>query len=488
MKHPRFLLLTALPVALISNSCGASGQKEDPFKGSVSVTPGRYEAKAAGETFEVTVKADMNWEATPSEDWVTASPSSGNASDTGQTVQVTVGTNVGCAREAQLTFGLKKFPSSDVLTISQEAADGIRSLSISEFLKLPDSDTRWYRLTAAILSFSKPKTGVMYVTDGTGQLLVYRMAPSKDGSYNDFPKLGLAPGDIVTFVAHRASYSSSGNVIIEAKDSYCESHRDGRPAGAISLSASQRWLELPATGDGTDGTFFITHPNADGSRNYSVYYDTENRLARWACYPYVKGEGGTGRNGDPYSFDPLLDSGSQPDLEKSFRNRKFGDEEYVRGHLVPSNDRSGRANYEVFFSTVIMPQSTKLNSGVWSRLETKAHDVWSVKCDTLYIVTGTYAGDSDRFVSDNSGEDRKCLVPQGIYKAFLARLSDGSYHALGAYFENKANAAKNFTRDLSMSIDELEKKVKADLFANLPDDVEAKVEAEDPSKVDWWWN
>lgn len=491
MKHSHFLLLTALAVALISGcNGGGSEQKEDPIKASISVAPSSLDAPADGKTFEVNVKANMFWKATCSDSWVSVSPSSGNANDSGQIVTITVSQNTGEARQAKVTFGFTMDTTTAELTVSQQksAVGDIQTVKISEFNSVPDSDEKWYRVTAEIMSISKPQYGDMYVTDESGQLYVYGMAPKKDGANTDFSKIGLKAGDTVTFVAHKTTYSTSGSKIIETKGAYYESHKEGKPLGSSSLAAAQKWIELPETKDADDGFVFITHAREKGGRNYSVYYDTKNRVAKWTCYPYVKGDGGTGRNGDPYSYDPLLKDEFQPDLTKSYKENTFGDEQYIRGHMVPSNDRSGRANYDVFLSTNIMPQSYELNGGVWSKLEQKAHNTWSKSCDTLYVVTGTFAGASDKFVNDNSGANKKALVPEGIYKAFLARLANGSYLGLGAYFDNKANSAKEFTKDLSMSIDDLEAKIGVDLFVNLPDDVEAQVEAVKPSTVDWWWN
>ena len=489
MDKKHFLLLTGLAVALFFGCKGSSEPGEDPVKASISVAPATIDSPAEGKTFEVNVKANMPWRASCSNSWVSVSPSSGNANGSGQIVSVTVNQNISDVRQATVTFGFALDPTTAVLTVTQQKpdADAVPTLTIAEFKNQPDSDERWYRLTAEIMSISKPQYGDMYVSDGTGQLYVYGFAPTKGGSNNDFSKLGLKPGDTVTFVAHKITYSGSSK-IVETKGAYYESHEPGSPLGSCSSSASQRWTELPATNDSDDGCLFITHPMEKGGRNYSVYYDTVNRVAKWTCYPYVKGDGGTGRNGDPYSYDPLLKEEYQPDLTKGYKNNVFGDEQYVRGHMVPSNDRSGRANYDVFFSTNIMPQSSALNAGVWNKLEIKAHNTWAKNCDTLYVVTGTYAGSSDKFVKDNSTQSRESLVPEGIYKAFLARLANGSYMGLGVYFDNKANNADDFTRDLSISIDELEAKVGEDFFVNLPDEVEAQVESAKPSNSEWWWN
>ena len=489
MDKKHFLLLTGLAVALFFGCKGSSDPGEDPVKASISVAPSTIDVPAEGGTFEVNVKSNMPWRASCSNSWVNVNPSSGNANGSGQMVTVTVNQNINDPRQAKVVFGFALDPATAELTVSQQmpAADAIPTLKISEFKNQPDSEEKWYRVTAEIMSISKPQYGDMYVCDETGQLYVYGFAPTKGGSNNDFSKLGLKPGDTVTFVAHKITYGGSSK-IVETKGAYYESHKAGNPPGMSSSAASQKWVELPATKDADDGCVFIAHPREKGGRNYSVYYDKANRVARWTCYPYVKGDGGTGRNGDPYSYDPLLKEEFQPDLTKSYKNNVFGDEQYVRGHMVPSNDRSGRENYDLFFSTNIMPQSSALNAGVWNKLELKAHNTWAKNCDTLYVVTGTYAGKSDKFVTDNSTESREFLVPEGIYKAFLARLANGSYMGLGAYFDNKANPAEEFTKDLAISIDELEAKVGVDFFVNLPDDVEAQVEAAKPSASDWWWN
>ena len=64
---------------------------------------------------------------------------------------------------------------------------------------------------------------------------------------------------------------------------------------------------------------------------------------------------------------------------------------------------------------------------------------------------------------------------------------DKKYTALGIYYDNKSSNDTNF-KGLSMSIDELEKKVGVDFFVNLPDDVEKAVEAAKPADESWWWN
>ena len=45
--------------------------------------------------------------------------------------------------------------------------------------------------------------------------------------------------------------------------------------------------------------------------------------------------------------------------------------------------------------------------------------------------------------------------------------------------------------DITDTVDDLEKKTGIDFFVNLPavvgEEMAAKIESEDPSKVSWWW-
>ena len=53
---------------------------------------------------------------------------------------------------------------------------------------------------------------------------------------------------------------------------------------------------------------------------------------------------------------------------------------------------------------------------------------------------------------------------------------------------NETNNATSITKDMVMSIDDLETKVGVNFFVNLPEDIQAKVEAQSPSEEAWWWN
>ena len=73
-------------------------------------------------------------------------------------------------------------------------------------------------------------------------------------------------------------------------------------------------------------------------------------------------------------------------------------------------------------------------------------------------------------------------MPGYFFVAMLA-VKNGTYHALGLWFEHKANSDTKL-RTYAVTIDQLEQLTGIDFFCNLPDDTENTVE----SKLDlnWW--
>lgn len=482
MKFAQIIALVAI-VGLTSCSKPDSGILSEA--GTISVTPASQSVAAAGESFSVEIKSNKGWQSETSSSWVSVSPSRGSGNTT---VKVTVNPNVAEERDATVTFRLLLEDKSASLKINQAtgiSADGIRTLTIAQFIGKPDSETEWYRLTGEIVSISSYTYGDFYMKDDTGFIYVYGLAPEKGGKNEDFQKIGLKPSDVVTIVATRYTYGE----VNETKFAYYEKHTSGKSyPGFVAKSAKAGWLELPETTDSEDGNLFVHHKHETGLRNYSAYFSTGDRVSRWTCYPYVYRQGGDGRNGDPYAFDPLVDPQYQACLTKSYQDNTFKDipgEKFIRGHMVPSNDRSGRANYDVFLATNIMPQSEKINGSTWSDLELKIHTNWAAQSDTLYVVTGTILDDSTHKVKDVEGKE--ITVPTGIYKSVLALTKQGEYKGLAVFFENKGQSSATFTKSMAMSIDELEKIIGVDLYVNLPDEEEKAVEAADPQADNWWW-
>ena len=200
---------------------------------------------------------------------------------------------------------------------------------------------------------------------------------------------------------------------------------------------------------------------------------------------------GSENTSSAFPLDPLLSDKQQPLLNASYLDGNGGG--YDRGHQLPQADRKDmRVNIETFFSTNMTPQLNSLNSNGWAVLERKVRS-WAENdaTDTLYVVTGCVTKGSELYSLDRS--NKKVKVPVGYYKALLRLSKDSStgfsgYTGLGVWMDHKTNSATSITKDMVVSIDELEKKVGEDFFVNLPEDIQTKVEAQSPSEEAWWWN
>lgn len=257
------------------------------------------------------------------------------------------------------------------------------------------------------------------------------------------------------------------------------------------------WMELPAV---PSGTAFYTHPMTVGSvktRNYSFIWDEKNLVAPWVAYPLCKSFIGSGSRSDEWALDPLLPESKQPVLYRGFKEGNAG--WYARGHQIPSADRLNRpANVMTFYGTNMTPQiQNGFNGDIWATLEGKVRS-WANSSDTLYVVTGCVIdykdGETVKYALDNNG--KKVTVPTAYYKVVLRYMKNSTYgysgySACAVWLDHKVFSTKTVDSRYSMSVDELEKKLGIDFFVNLPskigEEAAAKVEAEDPAKISWWW-
>lgn len=264
------------------------------------------------------------------------------------------------------------------------------------------------------------------------------------------------------------------------------------------------WLELPSVPAGTD---FFTHSMTIGSvktRNYSFIWDYDNLVAPWVAYPLSRWNVGTGSRSDAWGLDPLLDEDKQPVLH--FRGYSVGNSgRYDRGHQLPSADRPNikgadpqkNPNAMTFYGTNMTPQLNGFNGGIWANLEGKVRS-WANESDTLYVVTGCVIdykdGETVKYAVDNYG--KKVTVPTAYYKVVLRYMKRSTfgysgYSACAVWLDHKVYSTKTIDSSYSMSVDDLEKRLNIDFFVNLPakvgEETTARIEAEEPKDVAWWW-
>ena len=273
---------------------------------------------------------------------------------------------------------------------------------------------------------------------------------------------------------------------------------DPTPSGG-NLSPKTGWMELPAIPEGMDA---FTHSMTVGSvstRNYSFLWDYSNLVAPWVAYPLCKWNIGNNiKRTNAWGLDPLLPEGKQPVLYRGFSKGNNG--WYARGHQIPSADRltSYESNSMTFYGTNMTPQiQDGFNGDIWATLEGKVRS-WANSSDTLYVVTGCVIdykdGETVKYALDNNG--KKVTVPTAYYKVVLRYMKNSTvgysgYSACAVWLDHKVYSTKNIDSKYSMSVKDLEKRLNIDFFVNLPavvgEEMAAKIESEDPSKVSWWW-
>ena len=273
---------------------------------------------------------------------------------------------------------------------------------------------------------------------------------------------------------------------------------DPTPSGG-NLSPKTGWMELPAIPEGMDA---FTHSMTVGSvstRNYSFLWDYDNLVAPWVAYPLCEWNIGNNiKRTNAWGLDPLLPKGKQPVLFRGFSKGNNG--WYARGHQIPSADRltSYESNSMTFYGTNMTPQIQEgFNGDIWKTLEDKVRG-WARDSDTLYVVTGCVIdykdGETVKYALDNNG--KKVTVPTAYYKAVLRYMKSSTfgysgYSACAVWLDHKVYSTKTIDSSYSMSVDDLEKRLNIDFFVNLPakvgEETTARIEAEEPKDVAWWW-
>lgn len=247
---------------------------------------------------------------------------------------------------------------------------------------------------------------------------------------------------------------------------------------AVVQSPVANWLELPFM-QATEGMGYFSHDMVYKDynvRNYSFWYDLNNRVALWVAYPLYSGMTRGVSRTDKWDYDPLVPRRYQGDVAtRSYTG-------YDRGHQLPSADRlcTTAANEQTFYFTNITPQNSSLNQNIWQQLEDLIRNQIS-SSDTLYVVTGCMLRlqdtDEINYIKDNQGRD--VAVPRAYFKAVLkykAGDANGGYSAIGFWLENRSYGSQTISRNDACSVSELERRTGFNFFHNLNDTYEKEAE------------
>jgi len=198
---------------------------------------------------------------------------------------------------------------------------------------------------------------------------------------------------------------------------------------------------------------------------YAFVYDETHEQSKWIAYCLTKKEAlGSFERSDHFVVDPLVKTGTAT-------NADYAKSGYDRGHLAPAADMrwSEQAMEESFFYSNMSPQVPSFNRGIWKKLEEQVRE-WAIGMDSILIVTGPILEPNLNTIGEN-----KVSVPKYYYKAILDYKGPKS-KTIAFVLPNEGSTLP--LMHFSMTINELEKLTNMDLFYQLDDALEGKIEAE----------
>lgn len=242
-------------------------------------------------------------------------------------------------------------------------------------------------------------------------------------------------------------------------------------------------LEFPKLKGGANNRVLIHKSNDGFGVNYCTEWDDSKKSQRWSCYQLYKSNLATGKGVKRYVADRRKGELQYFQDELIPAMYRFAYDPYYRtgydhGHICPSADRlyTQTANIETFYLSNMQPQSHAFNDGVWKNMETAVRQ-WGTRnnygfADTLYVCKGGTIDKNDYILKRLSSG---LIVPKYFWMAIL-RVKDGQYNAIAFWVKHEDNKDTALAK-YAISINDLEKKLDIDLFCNLPDDREERIES-----------
>jgi endonuclease G, mitochondrial len=198
---------------------------------------------------------------------------------------------------------------------------------------------------------------------------------------------------------------------------------------------------------------------------------------------------GVSRDKSQFTEDPELgDSGVR---DTDYRGSGFD-----RGHMKPAADSpTQEAMDESHLMTNMAPQYPNVNREGWATLEDAVRDLVSESGGKAYVLTGNLYLDAQgkplpqEAISSIGPDGRRISVPTHNFKTVLLEQPNGNLSMFAYMVPNVKDApveAEDITQFLESShttVDHLEELLGQDLYAQLPESVQEKLEADTSAKV-----
>ena len=274
-------IFTMLAAALAFAFVGC--QEEERFLEEVQVSKSFVAIPVTGGSVEVTVDAAADWAIAGVPEWLTVSPATGGA---GQTVVTFTAAESAATNEAILELTCAGV--TQLITVLQMAEKMEVPLSTCAQV-IAGEDGVIYRVKGAVTSIANTTYGNWYLQDETGSVYIY--GTLYEGATQQFSKLGLEVGDIVTVEGPRKDYSGTIELVdvtvIEIEKSLIKVDEVAPETSTLPLEGGEFAVTLTAKGDGVK----VTVP-AEAQSWLSVTGVTTSGTTSVVTFNASKNEGG----------------------------------------------------------------------------------------------------------------------------------------------------------------------------------------------------
>lgn len=266
----------------------------------IQVTSSSVGIDVNGGSTSIGVNAKDTWSFDPEEipSWLTVSPMTGNAGQTGVTFTAPEASEAEKGRQAILHINCAG--KQQTINVFQ-GLPTVTDATVAEVLAGPEGKT--YRVTGVVSSIANTEYGNWYLKDETGEVYVYGTLDKsgRDGKNNSIAAWGIEVGDIITVEGPKVLYGSTielKNVTVVNIEKSLVKVESTDPSDAtlpmeggditvnltcksnngISVEipeAAKEWLSIVSiTGGATPMVRFHAAANAGGARNVTVVFKT----------------------------------------------------------------------------------------------------------------------------------------------------------------------------------------------------------------------
>jgi len=201
--------------------------------------------------------------------------------------------------------------------------------------------------------------------------------------------------------------------------------------------------------------------------DYVVDFDAKRGVANWVAYELLPAETvGEVKRKSGFKRDERVPNSP---VHKDYTHSGFD-----RGHLKPAADSKSSSEKMAasFLMTNVAPQTPQLNRGSWKQLEEATRD-WANELGAVYVVCGPGRASQGALANGN------VEVPATFWKAILRTAPDTA--CIAFMMPNQGTKLAPFP-SYRITVDSLEAAVGMDLFPQLPDAVEQRIEASTQSR------